>query len=86
VMLVVGEAVAVTFAAIVVGVAFLYGLLLVAQPIIQAKMGLFLEVSAFSVGEALLLGVVLAVGLIVGLLPAWKCYRSSLSDGLTVKI
>ncbi len=86
VMLVAGEAVAVTSAAIVVGVAFLYGLLLVAQPIIQAKMGLFLEVSGFSSGEVLLLGVVLAVGLVVGLLPAWRCYRSSLSDGLTVKI
>jgi putative ABC transport system permease protein len=86
VTLVAGEAVAVTVVAIVVGVGLLYGLLLVAQPIIQAKMGLFLEVSAFSAGEALLLCLVLAVGLIVGLLPAWRCYRSSLSDGLTVKI
>ena len=85
VTLVAGEAVAVTIVAIAVGVGLLYGLLLVAQPVIQAKMGLFLEVSAFSAGEALLLSVVLAVGLIVGLLPAWRCYRSSLSDGLTVK-
>jgi putative ABC transport system permease protein len=86
VMLVAGEAVAVTLLAIAIGVGFLYGLLLIAQPIIQTKMGLFLEVSAFSGGEILLLGVVLAVGLIVGLLPAWRCYQSSLSDGLTVKI
>ena len=84
--LVAGEAVAVTAIAIVGGVGFLYSLLLIAQPIIQSKMGLFLEVSAFSASETLLLSIVLAIGLVVGLLPAWRCYRSSLSDGLTVKI
>jgi putative ABC transport system permease protein len=86
VTLVVGEAVAVTVVAILVGTGLLYSLLLVARPIILAKLGLFIELSGLSGREVFTLGLVLLVGLVVGLLPAWRCYRSSLSDGLTVKI
>jgi putative ABC transport system permease protein len=86
VALVVGEAVAVTVIAILVGISLLYGLLLVVRPIILAKLGLFVELSGLSGREVSTLGLVLLVGLVVGLLPAWRCYRSSLSDGLMVKI
>jgi putative ABC transport system permease protein len=86
VALVTGEAVAVTVIAILVGTGLLYGLLLIARPIILAKLGLFIELSSLSSREVFTLGLVLLVGLVVGLLPAWRCYRSSLSDGLTVKI
>lgn len=86
VALIAGEAVAVTLMAIVVGLALLYALLLFARPIILEKAGLHLELSMLSGGEGLLLGVVLLLGLLVGLVPAWQCYRNSLADGLTVKI
>jgi putative ABC transport system permease protein len=84
--LIAGEAVAVTLMAIALGVLALYGLLLLVRPLILAKAGLHFEVSMLSGGEALLLGAVLLVGLLVGLVPAWQCYRNSLADGLTVKV
>lgn len=86
VSLIVGEAVAVTALACVLGVAILYLLLAVARPVVLAKAGLHLGFSMLSGGELLLLAAVLAVGLLVGLLPAWRCYRNSLADGLTVKV
>lgn len=86
VALIVGEAMAVTALACVLGVALLYALLALAQPVVLEKAGLHLGFSMLSGGEMVLLGAVLAVGLLVGLLPAWRCYRNSLADGLTVKV
>jgi putative ABC transport system permease protein len=86
VSLIVGEAVAVTALACVLGVAILYLLLALARPVILAKAGLHLGFSLLSGGELLLIVAVLLVGLLVGLLPAWRCYRNSLADGLTVKV
>jgi putative ABC transport system permease protein len=86
VSLIVGEAVAVTALACVLGVAVLYLLLALARPVVLAKAGLHLGFSMLSGGELLLVAAVMAVGLLVGLLPAWRCYRNSLADGLTVKV
>jgi putative ABC transport system permease protein len=32
------------------------------------------------------LGAVLVAGLIIGFIPAWKAYRNTLSDGLSVRL
>jgi putative ABC transport system permease protein len=86
VTLITGEAVAVTALAIVLGIAILYTLLTVARPVILETAGLRLDVSLFSSVELLVMGLVLAVGSIVGLFPAWRCYRQSLADGLAIKV
>lgn len=84
--LVVGEAVLLTTVSIVVGIGLLYGLLLVARPVVLEKTGLQLGFGMLSPRELVLLGLVLLVGLLVGLIPAWRCYRRSLADGLTVRV
>lgn len=84
--LIAGEALAVTVLAIGVGMLLLYGLLWFARPLILEKTGLFLRMGAPSATELALIGIVLMVGLVVGLLPAWHCYRRSLADGLMVRI
>jgi putative ABC transport system permease protein len=37
-------------------------------------------------GEITLGGLILIAGLLVGLIPAWRSYRYSLADGLTVNL
>lgn len=84
--LIVGEAVLLTVASIIAGIGMLYGLLFLARPVILEKTGLHTGFGMLSPRELLLLGLVLLVGLLVGLIPAWRCYRRALSDGLTIKL
>ena len=84
--LIVGEALLLTAVSIVLGVGALYALLWIARPLVLEKTGLQLGFSMLSPRELLLMALVLLVGLVVGLIPAWRCYRRSLSDGLTVNV
>jgi putative ABC transport system permease protein len=55
-------------------------------PIIQARFGLMLRPTVPTVEELLLLGGVVVVGLCASLVPGWRAYRLSLSDGLTPRL
>ena len=80
------ESVGLTLAGLLVGVAMLYGAVLLVRPILASRFGLLLQLGAPSRIEFLLMGIVLVAGLIVGLIPAYRSYRLSLADGLTVKM
>ena len=68
------------------GLAFLYIGLIIAQPLIDSAFGLWLPVEAPSLRELwVLIGVVVA-SVIVSLAPALRAYRLSLADGMMVKI
>jgi putative ABC transport system permease protein len=68
------------------GIALVYGLVVVLQPLVEGQFGLHLPVKPLTATENLyVVGVVIA-GLVVGLIPAWKAYRNALSDGLSVRI
>ena len=79
------EALFLTAAGIIIGTACLYGFLLFAQPIIQEQYGLFLDIGPLSQGDIMRLILVLLAGLIAGMVPAWRAYKSTLADGLTAK-
>ena len=79
------EALFLTAAGIIIGTACLYGFLLFAQPIIQEQYGLFLDIGLLSQGDIVRLILVLLAGLIAGMVPAWRAYKSTLADGLTSK-
>lgn len=83
--LIIGEAILVTALGILLGILLLYGLLIVAQPLMIARFGLYISISFFSAYELLLLGLVLLAGVIAGIVPGWRIYRFSLSDGMTIK-
>ena len=83
--LIIGEAIFVTASGIIVGVILLYGLLIVAQPILITHFGLHIAISFFSSYELLLIGIVLIAGVVAGIVPGWRIYRYSLSDGMTIK-
>jgi ABC-type transport system, involved in lipoprotein release, permease component len=66
------------------GLAFIYAALVIAQPILETRLGLFLPILPPSAGDALILGLVAAAGCIAGTIPAWRAYRMTLANGLMV--
>jgi len=76
----------ITWAGAFIGTLSVYLLLLIAQPLIENEFGLFLPVRALSETEYLYLGVLMLLGPVLGLIPAWKAYRNALADGLTIRV
>ena len=84
--LIIGEAAFLTLLGMLLGIALLYGLLALGQPLIESRLGLFIGIGALSAHEWLLLATVFAAGLLVGLVPGWRAYRMSLADGLSNRV
>jgi putative ABC transport system permease protein len=84
--LIVGEATALAAAGLALGVALLYGGLVVARSFIQTRLGLAIEIGLPSFTEWLLLAAVLVASGLAGLWPAVRAYRYSLHDGMTVRV
>ncbi len=84
--LLISEASLLTFAGIISGVAGLYSILALLQPIIQQNYGIHLTLTALSSYEWMLLGFVQCAGIVIGFIPAFRAYRQSLSDGMTIRI
>ncbi|SIQ62930.1 putative ABC transport system permease protein [Aeromonas sp. RU39B] len=80
------EAAALTTAGLLVGVLLLYGAEALAMPWLLDRYGLQLMLSWPSERELWLLALVWISGLVIGLLPAWRAYRYSLSDGMSIRL
>ncbi|HYW51703.1 MAG TPA: ABC transporter permease [Gemmatimonadaceae bacterium] len=74
----------------VVGCALGVGLTLagfaLAQGFIEARTGVHIALQAPGTLEWTYIAVVLVAGVLVGLVPAWRAYRSSLADGLSPRL
>jgi putative ABC transport system permease protein len=84
--LIIGESTMVTFMGILSGFILLYGLIFTFRPLAESNLGLQLPLGFPTGGEMMLGGLILFAGLLVGLIPAFRSYRYSLADGLTVKL
>ena len=84
--LLLAEALVLTLAGLLLGLALLYLAIALGQDFLQARHGLFLPLAAPSPREWLLLAASLAAALLLGLLPAWCAYRQSLVDGLSIRL
>ena len=84
--LIIGEGITLTLLGTLLGIALLYGLLLFAQPLIENHFGLFIPIDWPSHYELYLLVAVQLVALLISILPAWRAYRYSLADGMTIRI
>lgn len=84
--LLISEASLLTAAGIVTGVGGMYAILAIVQPIIQQHYGIHLTLSLLSPYEWMLLGFVQCAGIVIGFIPAFRAYRQSLSDGMTIRI
>ena len=67
----------------IIGVAAVYLGLFVAQGPIEQRFGLHLALHPLRATEWTYLAVVMGAGLVIGFVPAWKAYRTSLVDGLS---
>jgi len=68
------------------GVGLTMGGFSLAQGVIEARTGVHIVVQAPGALEWIYIGVVLTAGVLVGLVPAWRAYRSSLADGLSPRL
>ena len=84
--LILGEAALLTLAGIALGLAVLYLVLLAGQPWLESRFGLRIGVGWPSVHEMGLITSVAAAGVLIGLVPAYRIYRYSLADGMTIRI
>ena len=84
--LLVTEAVLVTMVATAAGLGLLYALQWGLMDIIHQQTGMLFSLHLPTAAEWLRMGLVVVVGFLLSLVPAWRAYRQSLSDGLTVKV
>lgn len=80
------EAFALTLAGALLGLALLYVGIAVAQTPLQQLYGLYLPFGWPSGYEWRLLGAILLAAVLMGVVPAWRAYRQSLADGLSIRV
>lgn len=85
-LLLVSEAGLLAVAGALLGVALKTGVLGALASPIQARTGILLESVWPGGAEAVVVAVVTATGLALGALPAWRAYRNSLADGMTIRL
>ncbi|EGU36147.1 hypothetical protein VII00023_13272 [Vibrio ichthyoenteri ATCC 700023] len=80
------EASVLTFVGILVGIILLYGLLALAGPFVTQNYGIQLPLVMLSYYELGLIAAVQFAGTMIGIFPALRAYRQSLSDGMTIRV
>ena len=80
------EAAVLAILGVVLGTGILYLVVIFTWPIIEQETGLFLVLSWPGLQEIIYLAIILAGGLLAGIIPAVRAYKMSLSDGLTIRI
>ena len=80
------EALVLAMAGAALGLALLYGGIAASQGWVQAQYGLYLPLALPSAYEWSLLGAILGAALLMGGVPAWRAYRQSLADGLSIRL
>ena len=68
------------------GIALVMGGFAAAQGVIESTTGVHIAVQAPGMLEWVYIAVVMLAGVLVGLVPAWRAYRSSLADGLSPRL
>lgn len=69
----------------ILGIALLYGALILARPFVDEAFGLWLPITAPDTGELAVLGAVVLAAALTSLFPALRAYRLSLADGMMVR-
>lgn len=85
-LLLVFESTLLTLAGILAGVVAELSGFFILKDWLEAEFGLYLVGSIFSGTEMIYLVVTFALGILIGLIPAWKAARLALKDGLSVRV
>jgi putative ABC transport system permease protein len=73
-------------AGVAAGFVIAFGAMALAAPLLEQRFGLFVEVGAPTGYDLAIAAAVVVAGLLAGLLPAWRAYRNSLADGLSIRL
>jgi putative ABC transport system permease protein len=84
--LLVTEAGLLASAGVAAGIALCYGLIFAAQPVLERRFGIFLDPGGLRSYDLAILGTIILAAILMGALPAWRAYRNTLSDGLTIRV
>ncbi|MFM8585411.1 MAG: ABC transporter permease [Gammaproteobacteria bacterium] len=84
--LLIAEAGMLATAGVAAGVGVCYGLIFAAKPLLERRFGIFLDPGGLTGYDLAILGIIIGAGLLMGALPAWRAYRNTLSDGLTIRV
>ncbi|UAW98107.1 ABC transporter permease [Halopseudomonas nanhaiensis] len=84
--LLLSEALALALTGIGCGLMILYAVLWLARPWLLTHYGLFIAIQPPAPTEWRLLGGILLASVLIGCIPAWRAYRMSLTDGLSIRI
>jgi len=84
--LLIAEAGMLATAGVAAGVGVCYGLIYAAKPLLERRFGIFLDPGGLTGYDLAILGIIIGAGLLMGALPAWRAYRNTLSDGLTIRV
>ena len=60
--------------------------MLIGKPILEARFGIFIPLTGLTGYDIAILSGVVVAALIMGFVPAWRAYRNTLSDGLTIRV
>jgi putative ABC transport system permease protein len=80
------EGAVVTGAGVVLGVLSAVTVQALAGPLMQQRLGIFLQMGSPAVTQWGVLAAVLVAGMLASLVPAWRAYRLSLADGLSPRL
>ena len=83
--LLVAESSVLTLAGVVLGAVIVYAGLALAKPLLDARLGLSLPLAAPTMKEAASMAAIALAGVAAGAVPAWRAYRTSLSDGMSIR-
>lgn len=84
--LLVSEATLLAVLGVICGVVLFYLLLSVTSPIVENEFGLIISVKVLSLYELGLLTIVILSAILMGLIPAYRAYKNSLTDGISIKL
>ncbi len=84
--LLVAEAGILAAAGVALGIALTYGLMATARPLLADRYGIFVQIAGLNRYDFAILGAIIGAALLLGLFPAWRAYRNTLSDGLTIRV
>lgn len=80
------EVLLITLLAMACGAGLLVGALFFAQPLLAEHLGLFIDINPIHSGIPGIAGLVIAMALVLGLIPAASAYRRALHDGLSQRL
>lgn len=80
------EATAIGVAAAVLGSALVFGGFWLGAGVIGRETGIHVQLVAPGLTEAVIVGLVIAASALAGAIPAWRAWRTSLADGLAIRL